>query len=760
MLEAHERKTVTRRLPAACGRFLGMPFVLLVTWIAVLSFLGGCGDGDPSHQPGRITARMLVEPGALVGPGPENLDWNPRGAELAFTETQDGETVLWLYHASTGDRRVLFDPRGRPDNIDVTSAQWSPRGDAMLLAGDDYLWLLQVGTGELRQLVEAGASRTAMMFSPSGLQVSFVRDNDLYIVGIGDGLEQRITFDGSDAVFNGCLDWVYNEELATRSAQPGYAWSPDSKWLIYMRLDDSRVQNDPITDYSTVPPTVRYVRYPTAGSPNPLASLHAVSLEAGAQILNIPLPEDTEYILPFYTWTPDSGEALFITLNRDQTLLRLNAWNPVSGTARIVIEETDPFWINEDYYGAPVFLPDGQRFLWLSERSGFMHLYLYSRGGEVMRQLTRGEWLIETTAYNLITPGRPVHLDPSGIRAYFTSTQDSPLGRQVYCLDIASGELKRLSRQAGFHAMTLSGDGQYLVDQYSCVDTPPVTLILKADGSEVEILARCAGPSLDLPQVSREFVTICANDGAELYCQIVKPEGFDPRKKYGAVVHWYGGPGLQLVSDRYGTTNIFNHIERDVLYTQEGFIVWRLDNRGSFGRGHAFETPIYGQLGPAALDDQLAGVEYLKALPYVDPNRIGSDGKSFGGFLTLYALIHAPDRFRCGVAGSGPTDWTYYDTIYTERYMKTPAQNPQGYAESELISRAGAIRAAPLIIHGLSDTNVHLQNSVNFIEVLEQTDKPFFFIPLPNEDHHYEGDGLATALSTSAAYFAQQNGGP
>ena len=197
-----------------------------------------------------------------------------------------------------------------------------------------------------------------------------------------------------------------------------------------------------------------------------------------------------------------------------------------------------------------------------------------------------------------------------------------------------------------------------------------------------------------LPKVTREFVTLTGPDGTDLYAQLVKPEGFDPAKKYPVVVHWYGGPGLQMVSNRYGTTNIFNIIERDVLYTQAGFLVWRLDNRGSFGRGHAFEAPIFGELGKVALEDQLAGIEYLRTLPYVNANRIGTDGKSFGGYMTLYALIHAPDVFRCGVAGAAPTDWSYYDTIYTERYMRTPATNAEGYAATNLIDRAGQIQAA------------------------------------------------------------------
>jgi dipeptidyl-peptidase-4 len=292
-----------------------------------------------------------------------------------------------------------------------------------------------------------------------------------------------------------------------------------------------------------------------------------------------------------------------------------------------------------------------------------------------------------------------------------------------------------------------------LVDQFSNTSTPPITRILKADGSRTEVLAQCAQPALPLPKLSREFITIKAHDGVELYGQLVKPQNFDPSKKYPVVVHWYGGPGLQMVSDRYGTTNIFNIIERDVLYTQKGYLVWRLDNRGSFGRGHAFEAPIAKQLGPAALKDQLAGVAYLRTLPYVDSSRIGTDGKSFGGYLTLYALIHEPDVFRCGVAGSGPTDWRYYDTIYTERYMKTPQQNPEGYAATDLITKASQIKARPLLIHGLADTNVHLQNTVNFIQALMAADKLFDFIPLPNLSHSYRGDGLVTALSASADYF-------
>ena len=593
-----------------------------------------------------------------------------------------------------------------------------------------------------------------MMFTPDGKRVSYVQDNDLYVAGIDDGEVQRLTTDGGETVFNGALDWVYNEELATRAAQPAYAWSPDGNWLIYLRLDESAVHSDPVTDYRPVPATVSYTRYPTAGTANPVASLHALTPGALAPPLELSLPDDTEYVLPFFTWTPDSNHALYITVNRDHTKLALNMWTPQSGETRTLITETDPYWINEERYAAPIFLGDGGQFLWLSERDGFMHLYLYTAEGELVRQVTEGEWMIDSSAWDLLTAGRPVHVDPAGTSAYFITTQDSPLERHIYRLDLASGELERLTQEPGFHLFALSGDGQYLVEQFSNVDTPPITKIVKTGDGSATVLSEAAGPALDLPQLTREFVTVKAHDGTDLYAQLVKPENFDPTKQYPVVVHWYGGPGLQMVSNRYGTTNIFNIIERDVLYTQEGMLVWRLDNRGSFGRGHAFETPIFGELGKAALDDQLAGVEYLKTLPYVDATRIGTDGKSFGGYMTLYALLHAPDVFRCGVAGAAPTDWSYYDTIYTERYMRTPDKNPEGYAATNLIDLAGQIQARPLLIHGLDDTNVHLQNTVNFIQALEANDKLFDFIPLPNLSHSFQGDGLVAALSASADYLA------
>ena len=429
---------------------------LLVLAALILIGLGGCGSEPPARATD-ITARMLVQPGALAGSGPENPDWSPEGARLTYTLAGGSGRVLWLYDASSGDKRILFDPADKPDEIDVTSAQWSPAGDAMLLAGATSLWVLEVSSGRTKKVAIGGeGALDAMMFTPAGTHVSYTRGNDLYMTRLRDGQVRRLTSDGSQAVFNGCLDWVYNEELATRAAQPGYAWSPDGTWLMYMRLDDSRVHNDPVTDYRPVPPTVAYTRYPTAGTPNPMVSLHCLAPDKGRTVRNIPLPKGTEYVLPFYTWAPDSSEIFYISVNRDHTILKLNAFDPDRGTSRTIIKEADPAWVNEDFYAAPVFLPDGKRFLWLSERSGFMHLYLYALSGELVSQLTDGDWLIDTTPYGTLTAGKPVHIDPSGTWAYFNTTATSPLERQLYRLNIDGSRLEQLSQAAGFHEAALS----------------------------------------------------------------------------------------------------------------------------------------------------------------------------------------------------------------------------------------------------------------------------------------------------------------
>ena len=402
-----------------------VPFLIIVLCL-VAAGVWGVLPANAVKAGKQITPRQLIQPGALMGTGPSAFAWSPSGALLAYVEPQDGQDALWLYDAASGEKQVLFAPGDNPDGIDLTLAQWSPQGHTLLLPGADALWLLEVAGGGLHPLV-TGQGITSMTFSPDGWRVAYAQHNDLYMVEVADGAVTRLTFDGSETVFNGTLDWVYNEELATRSAQPAYAWSPDGKWLIHLRLDEVGVQNHSVTDYRTVPPTLSYTRYPTAGTANPAPSLHLIDLQSGQSTL-IPLPDDAEYVLPFFAWFPDSQEAVYVIVNRAHTRLELLAYDVLAGSGRSILQETDPAWVNENSYAAPLFLGDGGQFLWLSERDGFMHLYLYSRQGDLLRQVTQGAWMIDTPAWNLLVPGRPVYLDPAGEWAYFYSNQRKPAG--------------------------------------------------------------------------------------------------------------------------------------------------------------------------------------------------------------------------------------------------------------------------------------------------------------------------------------------
>lgn len=700
-----------------------------------------------------FTAKQVTAPNALAGPAPMNFAWSPSGSVLLYDKPAGNSAILVLHDAATGHERTLFDPRSRKEPIDITSAQWSPTGEFLLLSGGNSLWVLNTKTSKAKSFAIDKLPETGQTISPDGKRVAFVRNNNLIVYELATGKEVKLTQDGGPLVYNGALDWVYEEELATRAAQPAFEWSPNSKHILYMRLDDRQVQAHPTTNFGSVPPTIEWQRYPCAGSKNPSVSLYITDLNGNEQV--VPLAKDAEYVLPFFTWTPDSLGAIYMTLNREHTRLNLHSWNWQAAKDRVVLSESDQYWVNELFYSAPRFTSDGKTFLWLSERTGFFHLYRLRRDGTGGRPLTSGDWLIDPSAWVLLDPGQPFDFDEKTGWAYFSCTKNSPLERQVYRVKLDGSQLEQVTKENGTHFSLLSANGKYLVDQYSNIGTPPIISILQADGTPVRELGASAGPSLALPRLIRRFETVKAKDGTELYAQMVLPPDFDETKKYPVVVHWYGGPGLQLVTNSYGTLSLFQPIERDILYTQLGCIVWRLDNRGSFGRGHAFETPTFKKLGPIALSDQLDGIEYLKSLPYVDGTRIGCDGHSFGGFLSLFALTHAPDIFKCGVSGSPVTNWRLYDTIYTERYMRTPAENAAGYNETNLINSNLTLNVEPLIIHGLADTNVHLQNSVQFMNILMNNGKPYQFLALPNQNHDYAGTGLTECMAASAEYFAR-----
>ena len=674
-----------------------------------------------ARQP--LTPELVTHGYQIVAPSIRRIMWRPGHEQVSYVRDDAGDG-LWLYDVATGKARRL-DVSG---SVSPETYQWSANGDEILFQGVDDLWVFDVRTGETKRLTNDSVKEEVPTFSPAGDRVAFVRQNNIFTISLKTGKATQLTTDGTELVLNGIFDWVYKEELADRSTARSYEWSPDGRKIAYLRLDDSPVPQYPLVNFLSRHVELNIQRFPQSGDPNPKASFHVVSVDGGSAMTwhspdaSVPV----EYFGPTFTWTPDSKSISFLTLNRDQTEEVAHLWNVNSGASRTLLVERDKYWINS--LNPPHFLSGG-RFLWLSERDGWMHLYLYGMDGKLQKKLTSGNWMIDRPVFSDL-PMFQVGGDSGWI--YFLSTEPDARQRQIYRVRLDGNGLQQVSKQPGTHTFYLSPDGRYYVDRFSDYKTPPVTRLYKSDGEETSTLDKPANYLDNYELGTTELVTVKSADGTNLYARLVKPPNFDPNKKYPVIVKVYGGPEIQMVKDEWGVTSL-----EDQLFAERGYLLWILDNRGSWGRGHAFETPIFEHLGRQELKDQLAGVDYLKSLPYVDASRMGIRGWSYGGYMTLYTLTHAPDVFKCGAAGGPVADWKFYDSIYTERYMRTADVNPDGYRESSPLEAAGNLTANLLLMHGVDDDNVHLQNTINFIEALVRDGIPYQLYLQPGEKHGF-----------------------
>lgn len=717
---------------------------LIVVWPVVAL------QGQAAKKP--LTVELVTKEGVLVSPGISGVAWRPGGRQITYIRRKgsgkEAVQTLCIYDVESGKEQVLLAPEGDKDKLDLDSYQWSPNGNALLLHGRNDLWLVDCPTGQKRRLTDDREEEEGATFSPPGDRVAFVKQNDIYTIELKTGRLKRLTYDGNENILNGKLDWVYEEELAYRASGRSYEWSPDGKMIAYLRLDDNPVPVYPLTDYLSVHVGLLSQRFPQAGDPNPKPSVHAVSAEEGkSQAWTCPLQDPSvEYIGPTFSWTRDAKSVSFLTLNRAQNELKVHAWDPVAGDDRQLLAEKDPYWINS--LDLPQFLEDGQHFLWLSERDGWLHLYLYGRDGKLEKQLTRGNWLLDRPAFSDVPT---FQLDEKTGLVYFAATEHDPRERQLYRVRTDGSGFERLTRECGTHSFSLSPDGRFIIDTLSDFHTPPETRLLKADGTFAATLDRPQDHLGEYALGTTDFVDVKAGDGATLYARLVKPADFNPQKRYPVIVDVYGGPHAQLIANRWGVTSLFDH-----LLAQEGFLVWSLDNRGSWGRGHAWEVAVFKNMGRRELDDQLAGVAYLKSLPYVDASRLAIWGWSYGGYMTLYSLTHAPEVFRCGAAGGPVADWKFYDSIYTERYMRTPTENPEGYKSASPLEAADKLKAKLLLIHGANDDNVHMQNTMNFLYALVKAGRPFELYIQPGEKHGFRAEAVRRYLDERLLEFFRQ----
>jgi len=701
-----------------------------------------------------LTLERLFSGPYLGGQTTRGIEWAPDGKRFSYIEVKrngnDAVLELWTMDAASGERKVLVSAATlksvtQPEKAKTTQGtglarveadnyQWSPDSGSLLFIGTNSMVLLDLKTMAVKPVVSSEHEIEDPKFSPNGQWVSFSRDANLFAVSLASGETKTLTTGGSEEVLKGKLDWVYPEELDLRTA---YWWSPDSSKIAYYEMDERPVTQYAIMDMSAPTGGTEYTRYPLAGQANPIVRVGVVPV-TGGETKWMDTGTNTDVYLARVDWLPDSKQVAIQRLNRAQNQLDLLFCDVASGASTTALTETDKYWINigDDLY----FFSDNKRFLWSSERTGYRHLYLYNNSGKQLAQLTSGDWGISDTGG--FGPGAVNHpgVDEKHGYVYFITNKDDVKETNLYRVSLNDKSLTRITKESGYNAANLSPALSGFVHSYSNAATPTRQELCRMDGTPVAVLNEGKVPALTEYKISPlEFVQVTADDGTKLNASIIKPVNFDPSKKYPVYVSVYGGPHVQMAQNRWGG---FFFLFHEVL-AQKGYVVFELDNRGSWGRGHAFETPIYHQMGKVELQDQVAGVKYLESLGYVDPARIGISGGSYGGYMTLEALFNASDVYKVGVAHAPVTDWRFYDTIYTERYMGTPQNNPEGYKASAPLNQAENLKGKLMLVHGTGDDNVHFANSVALLNALIDSGRyPDQLMVFPGRGH-----GISDAAS-------------
>ena len=691
-----------------------------------------------------ITIDTVIEQGrAAREASPGAPIWAPGGKRFAHLQ---GNRILLYDLASKSEKELLsledvekaavppparerFDWQNR--RVSENSFEWSPNGRQLLLSVGGDLFLYSLDTGRREQLTATPEAERDAKLSPDGTRVAFRRNHDLYTLEIASRKLVRLTDDGGPTLLNGELDWVYPEELDLGTA---FWWSPDSRHIAYLQFDTAREFVYPQVALTGLRAIAEPERYPQAGTPNADVHLGIVSASGGGTHW-MDLGDARGALFARVYWTPDSLKLAVKRFNRVQNQLDLLLVDGASGSSRSILHEADPYWINNNDLFQ--FLATGD-FIWGSERDGFQHLYLYAPDGKLRKRLTEGNWEVTELA----------GVDEAHQKIYFVSSEASPLERQLYSVKLSGKDRARISQGSGTHSFSMSPDLAYYLDTFSNLTQPSSRTLHSIDGAEWATY-RAADRSLtdQYEVLPSEIVSFKNSSGTLLYARLIKPANFRAGVKYPAVVMVYGGPGAQSVRNSWAGANW------DQVLAQQGYVIWQLDNRGSKGRGHAFETPIYHRTGKTELADQLEGVQYLVQQGFVDPARIGIYGWSYGGYMTLYSLLNAPDTFRAGIAGAPVTSWRNYDTIYTERYMGLPSENAEGYTASSASTYAGQLQAKLLMLHNIEDDNVLFQNSLQMAAAFERAGKLFDMLIFPQKTHGVGGDFQRELLQKTTNFF-------
>ncbi len=563
--------------------------------------------------------------------------------------------------------------------------------------------------------------------------VAYTVDNNLYIYK--DNSKIQITNETDKNIVNGKS--VHREEFGIFK---GTFWSPKGNYLAFYRMDQTMVDDYPVIDWSKKPAKANIIKYPMAGGTSHQVTVGVYSIKSKSKIF-LKTGEPAEQYLTNVAWSPDEQHVYIAVLNRDQNHLKFNSYNATTGDfEKTLFEETN------DKYVQPLhpmlFVPNHpDLFVWESCKDGYNHLYLYDVNGKLVRQLTKGNWEVTNVS----------GFDAKGEYIFYSSTEDSPVNRQFYKVNLKDGSKTQLTFLNGVHTEIFNENGDYFLDNFSSIEVPRAISLINNKGAVLQSLLIAEFPLKGFLLGKEKIFHITNDHGDTLYCRMFLPVNFDSTKKYPVIDYLYGGPGVQLITNTYPTGN-------DLWYqymAEHGFIIFTLDNRGSANRGKAFEQATFRKLGTEEMHDQLRGVEYLKSLHYVDANRMGIHGWSFGGFMTVSMMTRHPGIFKCAVAGGPVIDWSYYEVMYTERYMDTPQDNKQGYDESNLLHYIANLKGKMLLIHGTADDVVVWQHSLMYLKAAVDNGVQVDYFTYPGHQHNVLGKDRVHLMNKITDYFMQ-----
>jgi dipeptidyl-peptidase 4 len=724
----------------------------LGAWSLALALLLAAGTAHADT----LTLERLFSAPDLSGPTLRGARISPDGRLIAYLKAREDDKDrfdLWAFDVSRREHRQLVDSRTLAGADKALSAEeearrerqrtaafsgiveysFAPDSHQLLipLNGDLYLYdIARKPADAVRRLTRTDAYETDARFSPHSHFVSFVRDQNLYVIDLANGTERAVTREGGGLVSFGMAEFIAQEEMGRDT---GYWWSPDELRVVVARVDETPVNEVERFEIQANGARVVRQRYPATGSANARVDLYVADLGAESRV-RLDLGPDQDIYLPHVQWFPDSLGIAVQRQSRDQKTLELLRFDSQTGQGRVLLTERSEHWV--PLQDELTFLTHRPQFVWSSVRDGYQHLYLYENDGTLIRQLTSGEYMVQGVAPD----GAVRAVDEQRRRVYFTANLPSPVERQLCWVSLDRPRKPvQVTQGAGWHSASMSKDAKVFLDGFSNATTPrSVTLRTVRGAAIVQLLANELDAShpyapFVAEHVTPEYGTLAAADGQQLEYMLLKPRKLEPGKRYPVLVDVYGGPGAQRVMNAWG--NLLHQY-----LVQHGYVVFMLDNRGSGFRGVKFETSLVdpngaGRMAGVEVQDQVRGVEFLRTLPYVDGTRVGIFGWSYGGYMTLMCLMQAPDAFAAGVAGAPVTDWSLYDTHYTERYLSTPQANPAGYAASNVLTYADRLRRPLLLVHGMADDNVLFAHSTALMKKLQDLQKPFELMTYPGGKH-------------------------